>query len=117
MDDVARGIAGAALTLQSVLLQALVYKEVLTPTEALVDKSLQAVRAESPRPAPDAVAPPRTIAWRGSGRASKIWLIDPTHDDLRALRSGGQSRNCSGARAKRACVEGPGLKRATRQQL
>ena len=35
MDDVARGIATAALTLQSVLLQALVYKEVLTPTEAL----------------------------------------------------------------------------------
>jgi hypothetical protein len=58
MDDVARGIASAALTLQSVLLQALVYKEVLTPTEALevVDKSLEAIRAGSPGPASDPIA-------------------------------------------------------------
>jgi hypothetical protein len=45
MDDTSRGIATAALTLQSLLLQALVSKGVLTIGEALevVDKSLDAV--------------------------------------------------------------------------
>jgi hypothetical protein len=45
MDDISRGIATAALTLQTVLLQALVSKGVLSPDEALevVDKSLEAV--------------------------------------------------------------------------
>ena len=45
MDDISRGIATAALTLQSVMLQALVSKGVLTTAEALevVDKSLDAV--------------------------------------------------------------------------
>jgi hypothetical protein len=45
MDDISRGIATAALTLQSVMLQALVSKGVLTTDEALevVDKSLDAV--------------------------------------------------------------------------
>ena len=45
MDDVSRGITTAALTLQSVMLQALVSKGVLTIDEALevVDKSLDAL--------------------------------------------------------------------------
>jgi hypothetical protein len=45
MDDISRGIAAAALTLQSVMLRALVSKGVLTIGEALevVDKSLDAV--------------------------------------------------------------------------
>jgi hypothetical protein len=44
MDEVARGIASAALTLQSVLLQALVVKGVLTPVEGIevADKALEA---------------------------------------------------------------------------
>ena len=44
MDEISRGIATAALTLQSVLLQALVSKGVLTPEEALevVDEGLDA---------------------------------------------------------------------------
>ena len=43
MDDSARGIATASLTLQSSLLQALVRKGVLTPADALdiVDNSLR----------------------------------------------------------------------------
>jgi hypothetical protein len=43
MDDVSRGIATAALTLQSVLLQPLVHKGVITRTDALgirLEKSL-----------------------------------------------------------------------------
>jgi hypothetical protein len=50
MDEISRGIATAALTLQSVLLQALVSKGVLTPEEALevVDEGLDAV-THSPR--------------------------------------------------------------------
>lgn len=45
MDEISRGIALAALTLQSVLLQALVYKGVMTSEESLdvVAKSLDAV--------------------------------------------------------------------------
>ena len=45
MDDISRGIATAALTLQSVMLQALVSKGILTMGEALevIDKSLDAV--------------------------------------------------------------------------
>ena len=45
MDDISRGIATAALTLQSVTLQALVNKGVLTHGEALevVDKGLDTV--------------------------------------------------------------------------
>jgi hypothetical protein len=45
MDHIARGVASAALTLQSILLQALVHKGVLTPAEALgaIDQSLDAV--------------------------------------------------------------------------
>lgn len=45
MDDIARGTATAALTLQSVLLQALVNKGALTHGEALdvVEKSLDSV--------------------------------------------------------------------------
>jgi hypothetical protein len=45
MDDISRGIATAALPLQTVMLQALVSKGVLTTQEALevVDKSLDAV--------------------------------------------------------------------------
>jgi hypothetical protein len=44
MDEVSRGIATAALTLQSVLLQALVHKGALTAAEALdvADKSVAA---------------------------------------------------------------------------
>jgi hypothetical protein len=44
MDETARGIATAALTLQSVLLQALVHKGVLSREDALgiVDRSLEA---------------------------------------------------------------------------
>ena|SRR5579872_382136 len=44
MDEAAQGIATAALTLQSVLLQALVHKGVLTREDALgiVDRSLEA---------------------------------------------------------------------------
>ena len=49
MDDVSRGIATAALSLQSVLLQALVHKGVLTPSEALdvADKALEAARIDA----------------------------------------------------------------------
>jgi len=44
MDEISRGIATAALTLQSVLLQALVAKGVLTPGEAteVAEKALTA---------------------------------------------------------------------------
>jgi hypothetical protein len=47
MGDISRGIATAALTLQSVIMQALVAKGALTRAEALgvVDKSLDAVTA------------------------------------------------------------------------
>jgi hypothetical protein len=46
MDDIARGIASATLTLQSVMLQALVHKGVLSREEALeiVDKCVELVR-------------------------------------------------------------------------
>jgi hypothetical protein len=46
MDDSARGIAAASLTLQSSLLQALVGKGVLSPADALevVDNSLTGAR-------------------------------------------------------------------------
>jgi hypothetical protein len=45
MDEISFGIATAALTLRSVMLQALVAKGLLTPSEAVevVDKSLDAV--------------------------------------------------------------------------
>jgi hypothetical protein len=45
MDHIAPGVASAALTLQSIRLQALVHKGVLTPAEALgaIDQSLDAV--------------------------------------------------------------------------
>ena len=46
MDEISRGIATAALTLQSVLLQALVAKGELTPAEAL-DVAERAVKAAS----------------------------------------------------------------------
>jgi hypothetical protein len=44
MDTIARGTATAALTLQSVILQALVYHGAMTPAEALevVDKAVRA---------------------------------------------------------------------------
>jgi hypothetical protein len=44
MDNIARGTASAALTLQSVILQALVYHGTMTPAEALevVDKAVHA---------------------------------------------------------------------------
>jgi 20S proteasome alpha/beta subunit len=44
MDNIARGTASAALTLQSVILQALVYHGTMTPAEALevVDKAVTA---------------------------------------------------------------------------
>jgi hypothetical protein len=44
MDDISRSVATAALTLQSVLLQALVHKGVITREDALgiVDRSLEA---------------------------------------------------------------------------
>ena len=44
MDETAQGIATAALTLKSVLLQALVYKGVLSREDALgiIDRSLEA---------------------------------------------------------------------------
>jgi hypothetical protein len=46
MDNIARGTASAALTLQSVILQALVYHGAFTPAEALevVDKALEVSR-------------------------------------------------------------------------
>jgi hypothetical protein len=48
MDDISRGIATAALTLQSVMLQALMSKGVLITDEALevVDKSLTRASTE-----------------------------------------------------------------------
>ena len=48
MDEISRGIATAALTLQSVLLQAMVSKGLLTRAEALeaVDKGLAAMVAD-----------------------------------------------------------------------
>jgi hypothetical protein len=48
MDDSARGIATAALTLQSGLLKALVHKAVLTRAEALdiVDSSLRSAASQ-----------------------------------------------------------------------
>jgi len=48
MDEISRGIATAALSLQSVLLQALVHKGVLTPSEALgvADAALAAARSD-----------------------------------------------------------------------
>jgi hypothetical protein len=51
MDDISWGIATAALALQSVMLQALVSKGVLTTDEALevVDKSLDAVKRRTRR--------------------------------------------------------------------
>ena len=44
MDNIARGTASAALTLQSVILQALVYHGTMKPAEALevVDKAVHA---------------------------------------------------------------------------
>jgi hypothetical protein len=44
MDNIARGTGSAALTLQSVILQALVYHGAFTPAEALevVDKAVHA---------------------------------------------------------------------------
>jgi len=53
MDDSSRGIATAALTLHSNLLQTLVRKAVPTPTEALevVDRSLIAVWGTQDEPA------------------------------------------------------------------
>jgi hypothetical protein len=71
MDDTAGGIATAALTLQSVLLHSLVYKGLLTPSEALevVDKSLDAIRE-----GPD--APPLHA------------LIQIAHDCLQDVRDG-----------------------------
>src|SRR5258708_2082492 len=58
MDDSSRGIATAALTLHSNLLQTLVRKAVPTPTEALevVDRSLIAVWGTQDEPAAQAVA-------------------------------------------------------------
>jgi 20S proteasome alpha/beta subunit len=46
MDAIARGTATAALTLQSVVLQALVYHGAMTPAEALevVDKAVTAAK-------------------------------------------------------------------------
>jgi hypothetical protein len=43
MDHIARGVASAALSLQSILPQALVHNGVLTPAEAPGDQSLDAV--------------------------------------------------------------------------
>jgi hypothetical protein len=45
MDDVARGVASAALTLQSIVLQALINEGLLAPHKVLeiVDKALDAV--------------------------------------------------------------------------
>jgi hypothetical protein len=58
MDDIARGIASAALTLQSVLLQALVNEGVLTPARALevVDQAIGAVDGHPKSEAQEAVA-------------------------------------------------------------
>ena len=58
MDEISRGFATAALTLQSVLLQALVNKGVLTPEEALevVDEGLDAVTHGPRDKGADAVA-------------------------------------------------------------
>ncbi len=64
MDEAAQGIATAALTLQSVLLQALVHKGVLSREDALgiVDRSLEA--AGRPR------APRKPARWLRSRKAA-----------------------------------------------
>jgi hypothetical protein len=58
MDDIARGVASAAPTLQSVLLQVLVTEGVLTPAKALeaVDRAIGAVDANPTSEAEEAVA-------------------------------------------------------------
>jgi hypothetical protein len=66
MDDSARGIATAALTLQSNLLTALIRKAVLTRAEALdiVDSSLRSAASQ-----PDEAADIARFASRGFARA------------------------------------------------
>jgi hypothetical protein len=61
MDEISLGIATAALTLQSVMLQALVSKGLLTPSEAVevVDKSLDAVIRGADDEASDGAGPYR----------------------------------------------------------
>ena len=58
MDDIARGIASATMTLQSVLLQALINEGVLTPAKVLevIDKAIGAVEANPTSEAEEAVA-------------------------------------------------------------
>ena len=71
MDDISRGIATAAHTLQSVILQALVSKGVLTTEEALevVDKSLDAV-TDTPGDEEVQEAAEAASAWSTFGMAS-----------------------------------------------
>ena len=58
MDDIARGVASAALTLQSVLLQALVNEGVLPPVKVLelIDKAIGAIDTNPTSEAEEAVA-------------------------------------------------------------
>ena len=57
MDDIARGVASAAITLQSVLLQALINEGVLTPAKVLevIDKAIGAVDANPMSEAEEAI--------------------------------------------------------------
>jgi hypothetical protein len=57
-DDIARGVASAALTLQSVLLQALINEGVLTPAKVLemIDKPIAAVDEHTTTEGEEAVA-------------------------------------------------------------
>ena len=67
MDEMARGIATAALTLQSVLLQSLVTNGVITPAQALdvVDKALAAFIGPATSKAEDDVALVTVAALQG----------------------------------------------------
>ena len=71
MDEVSRGIATAALRLQSAVLQALVSNGVLTIDEALevVDKSLDAVLDRPDDEGVDDVVEWRMPAWSTSGKS------------------------------------------------
>jgi hypothetical protein len=66
MDDISRGIATAAMTLHSVLLQALIEQGLLTPVAALgiVGKTLGAVDASPQSEDEEAVAAvPEQCSW------------------------------------------------------
>ena len=76
MDEVSFGIATAALTLQSVMLQALVAKGLLTPSEAVevVDKKAWTPLFRGPTMKPRTGRHRRhTTAWKASARPWQNW--------------------------------------------